>query len=100
MDEARIAALLSVLLCLTVACASTPSSSGAQTQAANVPADVSGCRVIDTGNRVSWMPQTSEIMRDLKNEAVGSSGTVVFDANTPSFRGTTYRCDPGFLPSR
>jgi hypothetical protein len=100
MDEARIAALLSVLLCLTVACASTPSPSGVQTQAANVPADVSGCTVIDTGNRVSWMPQTSEIMRDLKNQAVGSSGTVVFDVNAPSHRGTTYRCDPGFLPSR
>jgi hypothetical protein len=100
MNEARIAALLSVLLCLTVACASTPSPSGAQTQAAVVPANLPGCTVIDTGNRVPWMPQTSEIMRDLKNQAVGSSGTVVFDSNTPPFRGTTYRCDPGFLPSR
>ena len=95
MDQVRIAGVLAVLLCLTVACASTRSPSDAQMQAANVP----GCTVIDSGSRVPWMPQTSEIMRDLKNQAVGSSGTVVFvESNKPPYRGATYRCDPGFLP--
>jgi hypothetical protein len=96
MDESRVVGLASVLLCLMTACASTAPPSNAQAQAANTPANVPGCTVLDTGNRVSWMPQTNQIMRDLKNQAVGSSGTVVFvDSNKPPYRSTTYRCDPG-----
>jgi hypothetical protein len=40
-------------------------------------------------------------MRDLRNQAVGAGGNVVFlDSDKPPYRGTTYHCDAGSLPER
>ncbi|MGH8259301.1 MAG: hypothetical protein ACREUG_06380, partial [Steroidobacteraceae bacterium] len=64
-------------------------------------ADVNGCRAVGTPNALPPQASTGEIMRSLRNQAVGAGGNVVYlDADRPPYRGTIYRCDPGSLRQR
>ncbi len=102
MDQAKLTCLLSLVFYLTVAgCESAPShdDSARGVKVTTRPSDVSGCRAVSNLNGLPSMPQFGDAIEDLRSQAVGAGGNVVFiESDKPPCRGTTYRCDSGYMP--
>jgi hypothetical protein len=94
--------LLTLSAAALAGCASAPSvPSGNRVAVMTNPAGVSGCKAVGHLHGLPSQPLVGEVMRELRSQAVGAGGNVVFlDSNTPPYRGTTYHCDPGSLPER